>query len=315
MNYHSHHTAEKTPPHTPGGGGNHSFCNHSGHSHSIDFKEDQKLYLFLLALSFGYFLVESIAAYFTGSLALAADSFHMLSDSAAIVVAWAAVWMASKSASSKYSYGHGKFETLGAFVNSISLVALLIFLFAHAVFRLGQPVVINSVAAAVVSGVGMVVNILMLYIMHKKAKHNLNNQATKAHIIADLLFSVLAVIANIGVYFTNYNQIDSIVTILGCVIMLRPAFRLILESAKILLDSVPQKYNFNLIGLEILKTQGVKGLHDLHIWMIDASTAGLSAHVVIEDMGQWEQVREGIERLLHQQFQIDHITLQPESTN
>src|SRR5688572_6032294 len=130
---------------------------------------------------------EAAGGIISGSLALLADAGHMLTDAAALALAWLAVRVAARPADWKRTYGFDRFEVLAAFVNGLALFFISIAITWEAAQRLMQPVPVIGGTMLVVATAGLIVNAVTFWILHRGGGANLNVRAALIHVTSDLL--------------------------------------------------------------------------------------------------------------------------------
>lgn len=309
--FHSHHKEDSCVHDS------HNLSNHAqvhkknSHNDCHNYKnKNRNILIIVLAMTFVFAFVELFAGLWSGSLALIADFCHMLTDSAALLFALIMANLSLKPANKHFSFGHGRADTIGAFVNAIFMLGILGFILFEAVQRIIHPEPIKAEGVIIVASIGLVINLIAIYLL--KDQHSLNTKSAMIHIAGDLLGSVATVIAGITIYYTDLTIIDPLLSIVVSFIILVPTWRLIKTSIRILMEGVPQHVDFEKVGIEINKIGGVKSLHDLHIWTMNSDNTALSAHVLIDEMSNWDGILESIQLMLSKDFDIEHITLQPE---
>lgn len=284
----------------------HGHGQHDHHKHA----SSRALRLALL-LTFGFALVELVGGWWSGSLALLSDAGHMLTDSLALLLAVVMARLSLRPVSAHHSYGMGRAEVVGAFVNSLFMVAVIIFITVEAVARMLNPQPVNGEGVMGIATVGLLVNLAAAWVLSQGA-HSLNSRAALLHVIGDLFGSVAAIVAGAVVYFTGWLLIDPLLSLLvGCLI-LGSTWRLLRESLLVLMEGVPAHLDYQAVGLHLAQVDGVAGVHDLHIWHMSAERIALSAHLAIETPQHWPGIMLDCRRMLAREFGIDHVTLQPE---
>lgn len=291
-----------------------NIANHKECSHNHVFKQvkdtSKKKLTIIMCMTLLFTIIEFAGAIWSGSLALLSDSFHMLTDSGAILLALFMANLSQKPANPHYSYGHGRSETIGALLNGIFMIGIVIYLLFQAVDRILKPEAVNSVGLISIAFCGLLVNMIAVYILHD-AK-SLNTKAALVHVIGDLLGSIAAIVAGIVIYFTNYTIIDPILSILVSLIIAIPAYKIIKKSMHILMEGVPENINYLEVGNSINDISGVVSVHDLHIWNMASDHTCLSAHILINDTTRWNEILVDIQSQLSNKYNIHHVTLQPE---
>jgi cobalt-zinc-cadmium efflux system protein len=266
-----------------------------------------------LAITFVYMIAEGVGGWLSNSLALIADAGHMLTDVAALALTLSAMWFAGRPATSKKTYGYYRLEILAAFVNGVVLALLSLWIVYEAFERLQDPPAVNAAQMLVIASGGLVVNIVAAYLLHSDHKHDLNIRGAFLHVMGDLLGSVAAIAAGIVILAAGWLWADAFCSILISVIIIVSACRLILESVNVLLEGTPRHIDLAAVERLILDTDGVAGVHDLHVWTISSGIDALSAHISHGDSVAHGDLLLKVRRRLHDQFGIDHLTIQMET--
>ncbi len=268
-----------------------------------------------LALTASYTVVELVGGVLSGSLALLADAVHMLSDNVALAVALVAAWLATKPATPERSYGLKRAEVLAALANGVMLVALAIWIFVEAVMRLRDPGDVLGGWMLAIALVGMAVNVAAGLILARARRHSLNVEAAFRHVFADLLGSFGVAIAAVVIIVTGWVEADPLVSILIGLLVVASAWSILRDSTEILLESTPRGIDADALGRRLASAPGVVEVHDLHVWTITSGFPALSAHVLVRPGEDCHGRRRELERLLHDEFEIEHTTLQVDHAN
>jgi len=313
-NFHAHHNHDSCV-HDDQNLRNHNHVHKKdGHNHNHDYKNKSKAILMtVMIMTLGFAFVELFAGMWSGSLALIADFCHMLTDSAALLFALVMAHLSQKPANKDFSFGHGRADTIGAFVNALFMLGIIVFIVFEAVQRILHPEPVKAEGVIIVASIGLVINLIALFLL--KDQHSLNTKSAMIHIAGDLLGSIATIVAGVAIYYTNMTVIDPILSLIVSLIILGPTWTLIKKSIRILMEGVPQHVEFEKVGTAIDKVKGVKSVHDLHIWTMNSDNTSLSAHILIENMSEWDDVLKDIQLMLSKEFDIEHITLQPEVSN
>ena len=264
-----------------------------------------------LVLTLSFALIEALAGWWSGSLALLSDGGHMLTDSLALGLAALAAILAQRRPSARHSYGWGRAEILAALLNSLVMIALIATISAEAIHRLRSPSPVEGAAVMSVAFVGMLINVAAAWLL-SGARENLNVRAALLHVLGDLLGSMAALISGAVIVLTGWVAIDPLLSLLIVLLILVSAVRILHEALHALMEGVPQHLDLERIGYAMAATDGVVSVHDLHIWSLSASRSALSAHVVLRDLGEWPEVLSHLQDLLAGDYGIEHVTLQPE---
>lgn len=310
---HDHHThAHQAPGHDHEEHDDHDHAHrhdhHHGHSHSH--AGNSLKWPLLLTLAFA--CVEAVGGWYSGSLALMGDAGHMFSDSAALGLAWLGTWIAAKPASQKHSYGLMRAEIIVAFVNCLVMLAVVGAIVFEAIERLQHPQQVHSLEVMVIAFVGLLVNLLVARQLHQH-QDNVNHKAALLHVLGDMLGSVAALAAGAVIYFTGWMMIDPVLSLLISALILFSTFRLLREVLHVLMEGVPSHISIQDVTRALQSVPEVQEVHSVHIWSLSSEVSALSAHIVLNDMEQWHEVLNAIRTLLHDRFDIEHVTLQPET--
>jgi len=281
------------------------------HDHDHDARSGSGRALGLaLALTAGFTIVEVVAGFLTGSLALLADAVHMLSDNVSLALALGAVLLARRPATPERTYGFKRAEVLAALVNGLALVALAIWILYAAVRRLGDPPDVLGGWMLVVGLVGIGVNLAAGSILFRARAGSLNVDAAFRHVLADLLGSVGVVVAALVILATGWLEADPVVSILIALFVLASSWSILRDSTTILLEAAPKGIDTSAVGERLARAPGVVEVHDLHIWTITSGFPALSAHVLVGRGEDCHGRRRELESLLRTEFGIEHTTLQ-----
>ncbi len=270
---------------------------------------------FALVLTSIYMVAEFLGGWLTNSLALIADAGHMLTDVAALSLTLFAFWFAARPATSRKTYGYYRLEILAAFVNGIALVLLSIWVIYEAVLRWRAPPSVLALQMTLVAGGGLIVNIVVAKVLHAGHKHDLNIRGAFLHVLGDLLGSVAAVAAGLLILAFGWLWADAVCSILISVIIIFGAWRLVSESVNILLEGTPRHIDFAAVEEVLLNTDGVTGVHDLHVWTISSGIDALSAHINHDDGVSHSDLLTVVRDRLSERFGIGHLTIQMETAN
>lgn len=258
-------------------------------------------------------LAEAIGGWITNSLALIADAGHMFTDVAALTLTLSAIWFGGRAATSKKTYGYYRLEILAAFINGIALVLLSIWVVVEAIGRWTEQPEVAGLQMSLIAVGGLIVNIIAAYLLHSDHKHDLNMRGAFLHVMGDLLGSVMAIIAGVLILAFGWLWADAVGSVLISVIIVIGAWRLIMESVNVLLEGTPSHIDIADVESTILETNGVDGVHDLHVWTISSGKDALSAHISHTDAVSHSELLASVRAKLHDIFGIDHLTIQMEA--
>lgn len=285
---------------------------HHAHRHGggSDPAQRQRL-LLAVALTWAYALVEAIAGWRGGSLALLADAGHMVTDGAALALALLASWIAARPPSARHSFGLGRVELLAALVNALAMLLVVAGIGIEAWSRFQSPRPVDGALVGVVAVIGLAVNLLVAWKL-SHGQDNMNVRGAFLHVMGDVLGSVAAIVAGIVVWATGWTPIDPLLSLLIGGLVLAASLRLLRDAVHGLLDGVPLAVSLPDLGRELAAVPGVIEVHDLHVWSLSGERLALSAHVRLKDFSDWPAVLHAL-RHKAEDHGIGHATFQPEA--
>lgn len=287
-----------------------------GHSHSHGRAADRGRLRLVLTITATVLVVELVGAWVTGSLALLADAGHMATDTAAIVLALGASYVAARPAGPRSTFGWHRAEILAAAVNAIALLAVCGYLLVEGVRRLLEPSVVEAGPMVAFAVVGLLANAVSLLVLNRSDTGSLNLRGAATEVLADLVGSVLAVAAGVVILVTGYQRADTVASLLIAVLIAPRAFWLLRDASVVLLEIAPKDLDLDDVRRHLEEVPGVVDVHDLHAWTITSGMPSMSAHVTVTDE---ELARVGVGGILDRlcectrdHFDIDHATFQVE---
>ncbi len=264
-----------------------------------------------VALTLGFAVIELVGGLWSGSLALLADAGHMATDSAALLFALIANIIARRPVSERHSFGLARVEVIAAFVNALMMVAVVAWIAIEAFNRINSPVPVQGLAVIAIGAAGLLVNVVVAWTLSRE-RDNVNIRAAFIHVLGDLLGSVAAILAGVIIYFGGPLIADPLLSLVVAALIVRSTFAVLKETTFVLLDSVPVGVDYSMVGATLAKLPGIVSVHDLHVWSMVPGKSALSAHVLVDDIELWPVILHQARHVLKRDFQIDHITLQPE---
>jgi cobalt-zinc-cadmium efflux system protein len=271
---------------------------------------DRRWLLTALGLIAGFMVAEVAVGIVAGSLALISDAAHMLTDAASIVLALVAMRLAARPARGGYTYGLKRAEILSAMANGTTLLVLSVWLTYEAVRRLISPPDVAGGLVLVTALAGVVVNLAATWSLSKANRAALNVEGAFQHILTDLFAFIATVIAGAVMVTTGFARADAIASLVVVALMLRAAVGLVRSSARIFLEAAPLGIDPDAVGDRLVAIDKVVEVHDLHLWEITSGQPALSAHVLVVPGGDCHQVRRALQRVLDQEYDVTHATLQ-----
>jgi cobalt-zinc-cadmium efflux system protein len=281
---------------------------HDHHHHNHSSRHLFAALFFTLAFA----AVEAVTGWYANSLALLGDAGHMVTDSVSLGLAAFAARLARRPASEKHSFGFGRVEVVAAIVNAVFMLAIVGGIVVSAIRRIQDPPEVAGLAVLIVASIGLAVNIAVAWILTRGEK-TMNVRGALLHVMGDLFGSVAALVSGAVILFTGWTPIDPLLSLFISVLILVAAAGLLREAFHVVMEGVPPEIDLGAVGRSMAGVEGVRSVHDLHIWRLDSHTIALSAHVVMNSLADWEPVLRRLKRHLDDVYGIDHITLQPET--
>src|SRR5690606_8847063 len=256
--------------------------------------------------------LEVVVGLTSGSLALASDGVHMLTDSAALALAWGAQWLSRRRPQPAMSFGYGRIEPLAALVNGVFYLGVLGFIVHEAFGRMRSPPPIDASIALPVAIIGLLVNAAVWRLLHGD-RHELNTRAALLHVIGDFAGSLIAIVALATVWFSGWTLIDPLLTLAISALLLVSTVRLLRESGRVLMNAAALGVDPAAVDASLRSPDGVYSVHDLHLWSLGDGRPALAAHLSIGDIAHWPRILDELRRTMDERHGIRHLTLQPEA--
>lgn len=269
-----------------------------------------------LAITASMMVVELVAAFVSGSLALLADAGHMLSDSAGLTIAIVATWLAQRPATPRWTFGWQRAEILAALVNGVILTVVGIGVLVEGVRRLAAPEAVEAPVMLAVGALGLVANLVALRLLVGGRDESLNVRGAYLEVLGDLFGSAAVIVASVVVLTTGWERADAVASLAIGVLIVPRALSLLRDVARVLLEGAPVEVSVADVRAHLLGVPGVLAVHDLHAWTITSGVPVLSAHVVVADEVATAEgycgVLDALQDCLHGHFDVEHSTLQVE---
>lgn len=286
----------------------------SGHGHVHGPTSGTRLWL-SLAVTLLFCVGEAVAGYLSHSLALLSDAGHNVSDAVALGLAAYAVAAVRKPAGGRHTYGYLRVSTLTALFNSTTLVVIALCIAAAAVGRFRHPEPIAGNLMIGVAVVSVLMNTVIALALAGDAKHSLNSRAAFIHMAGDALSAAAVVVAGVVVRYTGWVYADPVVSLLIAAFILFSAVGILREASDVLMEKAPRNLEPERLASAIGQIEPVCGVHDLHVWTMGEGQHLLSCHVALpgsHTLLETTAVVERIRRMLHNDFGVEHTTIQPE---
>ena len=286
------------------------------HGHAAGRAEDRARLRVVLAVTACVLVLEVVGWLVTGSLALLADAGHMATDAASVVLALGASYVATLKGGPRSTFGLHRAEVLAALVNALVLLVVCGYLLYAGTTRLSTPEHVDAGPMVGFALVDLLANGVSMTVLLKAERASLNMRGAVNEVVADLLGSVLAVVAGVVIWTTGWTRADSVATLLIAVLILPRSFALARDATVVLLEIAPRGLDLDSVRAHLLEVPGVTDVHDLHAWTITSGIPSLSAHVTVTDACLAER---GVGRTLDElcrcvsdHFDVHHATFQVE---
>jgi cobalt-zinc-cadmium efflux system protein len=308
------------------GPGPHSHHDHAGHDHSAHghaphshddhdhtASASGRILGAAFALTAAFMFVEFGGGLLAKSLALVADAGHMLTDAAALALAWAAVRIASRPPDAKRSFGYQRLRVIATFVNGCALLFIVAWIAFEAVQRLFNPVPVNAQVILWIGGIGLAVNLIVFAMLRRGDAHDMNVSAATLHVLGDLLGSVAAIVAAIIILWTGWLPIDPLLSLLVSALIVKSAIALVRRSAHILMEGAPEWLDQGELRRTLeQKIPAIRDVHHVHTWMIGPQETSLTMHALVNATADQAVVLRDTKAVLAERFGITHTTIQIE---
>jgi len=272
--------------------------------------------VFTIVLNFFITIVEVAGGLISGSLALLSDDLHNFSDTISIIISYIALVLSRRANTPERTFGYKRAEVIAALFNSAVLIIISFFLFKEALERFLEPTSIHTPTMIIVAVVGLIANLIAVLLLRDDSKENLNIRSAYLHLLSDTFSSVGVIIGGIFIYYFEIIWLDPLLTILIGLYILRESYLILKESLYILIQATPLEIDINEVVSRIKEFPEIKNAHHIHVWRLNDKTIHLEGHIEVD--ANWrlceaDEIRLKIEKMLTEQFNIEHITLQMES--
>ena len=260
-----------------------------------------------------FVVIELAGAYYSNSLALFGDAMHLLTDAFALGIALFGFWLSRKPPTETYSYGYMRSEVIAAFFNALLWFIIFVYIIYEAVYRFIHVEAVNVAVMMPIAIAGLIVNLIIFKILHNNSDDNINMRGAILHVLMDILGSIGAIIGGIIIYFTGWYLADVIVSIILASLILRSGIKLLADCIRIMMMGKPDYINERDIKRTIMTSvEDVKEIHHIHMWEIASGQPALTAHVVMIDGGNCNETIWSVKKILIEEFNIFHSTIQVE---
>lgn len=282
-----------------------------GHSHAqVVTATNERRILFVFVLTAGYAVIQAVGGWFSGSLALIADSGHMVSDAAALLLALVAYRIARREANATLTYGFHRVRVLAALANGATLLLLVAWIAWEAVQRINAPGEVLAGPMLAVAVVGLLVNLVGAYILWSGNRDDQNLKGAFLHVIGDLLGSVGAIAAAIGIMLTGWTILDPILSVFVALLVVRSAWGLVSDSIRVLLQAVPRGLDARAVERGLAELPGIGTAGHFHAWTLTDRSSVATVHVTPADGVDPLELPALVSAWLRERFALDHVTVQ-----
>ncbi len=282
------------------------------HSHNHGSETSDKNLFVTMALNFLITIAEVIGGFISGSLSLISDALHNLSDGIAIIITYIAMRLSKRPKTFKYTFGLKRAEIIAAIVNASTLIIISFFLIKEAIVRFYNPSPVTGSLMLIVASLGLVANIVGTLLLKKGSAGNLNIRAAYFHLLSDAISSFAVIIGALFIIFYKIYWIDTLLTILISVYILKETYEIVKEAIEIVMMSSPDGVDLNELKILVESVEGVKNVHHIHLWKLNDNDTHFEAHIDVENISVREttEIQKQIEHKLHDKYEINHTTLQ-----
>jgi len=285
------------------------------HHHHENHTPSQRNIFLSIALNLLITIAEFTGGIFANSLALVSDALHNLSDTFAIALSYVALKAGQKSSNYKNTFGYKRIEILAALFNSVTLIAICIFLFYEAYNRFIHPQPVVEKVMMIVAVISLIANLAAALLLHRDAEHNLNIKTAYIHLLGDTLSSLGVIIGAALIHFYKIYWIDPLLTVLIGIFIIKQTIDILRETIEILMQATPDDFNIDNIKIELEKNNQILNIHHVHAWRLNDTSNHFECHVDLKEnlhAAEIDLIRKQLELVLINQFNIHHVTIQME---
>lgn len=291
-----------------------------GYSHSHNHSHNQKdlqgrKLLISIVLNIVITVAQVIGGLVSGSLSLLSDALHNFSDVISLLVSYIAAKLSKQKASINRTFGYKRAEILAAFINASTLVIVAILLIIEAIKRFTDPQEVESNLVIWLSLIAIIGNGLSVLLLRKDSKNSINMRSAYLHLLTDMLASVAVLIGGLLMKYYQLFWVDSLLTLLIALYLIWVGYDLLKTSTKMLMLFTPDDINIKEVVRAVNKLPKVNKIHHVHIWNLSDEELHLEAHLDLEEdisTTEFNELLLEIEKVLHKEFSINHVTIQPE---
>jgi cobalt-zinc-cadmium efflux system protein len=287
------------------------YHSHSHHHHHGINSTTSRLFI-TMALNFIITIVQIAGGIFSNSLALISDALHNFSDGISIIISYFAIRLKKRDNSHRHTFGLKRAEILAAVINASVLIVIYSFLLYEAITRFLKPAEVEPISMSIVAAVGLLANIVGTVLLKRDSKDSLNIRSSYMHLLSDSISSVAVILGAAAIWIWKISWIDPLLTLLIGIYIVKESYSILGEAVHVLMEGTPPQIDLEKLQAVVEEIKEVEDLHHVHVWMVGENDVHLEAHVNIKDMkiSESEELRDRIENILEQKFNIHHVTLQ-----
>jgi cobalt-zinc-cadmium efflux system protein len=291
---------------------------HDGHDHHHGLRHSHapasfgRAFAIGTLLNFAFVIVEAAYGIISDSVALLADAGHNLSDVLSLIVAWIAMSLSQRQPTARFTYGLRSSSILAALFNALFLLLVIGGITWEALQRLATPPAVAGGTMMIIAAIGVVINAGTAMLFMRGRKGDLNIRGAYLHMVADAAISAGVVLSGAVIYFTGWNLLDPLVSLVVSALIVYGTWGLLRDSVRMTFGAVPDAIDPTEVRRYLAGQVGVAAVHDLHIWSLSTTETALTAHLVMPSGHPGDQTIDGIADELHHKFGIGHATLQVE---
>jgi len=284
--------------------------NNSHHHHSADVSGG-RLFITIM-LNFLITVVEIIGGIISGSLSLISDAFHNFSDGIAVIISYVAIWLNRRPNDENYTFGYKRAEIIAAVFNASVLIGISFYLFFEAYQRLMNPSVVKGGLMIIVASIGLAANIAGTLLLKSGSKDSMNIRSVYLHLLSDAVSSFGVILGGIFIYFYNIYWLDPVITVFISIYIIKESWGIVKDAVSVLMMGAPNDISINDIETKLMTLNGIKNIHHVHLWRVNEKDIHFEAHAKVENtlVSNTEKLLEKIETVMHEKFNINHVTLQ-----
>ena len=282
-----------------------------GHDQGAEEMSDSRL-VWAVLVNVGLTVAQIVGGVVSGSLALIADALHNLNDAASLALALFARKISRRPADKLMTFGYGRAEVVAALINLTTLILVGFYLLAEAISRYFDPQPVEGWIIVIIAGVALVIDVITAVLVYSGSKESLNVKAAFLHNISDALASVGVIIAGTLIILYDWYVADLIMTAIISAYVLYQGLTLMPRTVRLLMGAVPDDVEYDAIMSAIVRTEGVRSVHHLHVWSLDEHRRALEAHIVpkSDTLSEFEDLKARLRSEVERQFGIEHATLE-----